>query len=184
MEKSNRVILDAKQFDLTIKRLAHQLIENHNEFTDTVILGMQPRGLFLANRIQVELLAINKKYKVQVGSLDTTFYRDDYRRQDNPLIPSKTQVDFIIEDKKVILIDDVLFTGRSVRAGLDAMLAFGRPKKVELLVLINRRYERDLPIQAKYIGKNVHSVTSERVEVSWASKDGEDKVILYTPAND
>ena len=154
MEKSNRVILDAKQFDLTIKRLAHQLIENHNNFTDTVILGMQPRGLFLANRIQAELLAINKKYKVQVGSLDTTFYRDDYRRQDNPLIPSKTQVDFIIEDKKVVLIDDVLFTGRSVRAGLDAMLAFGRPSKVELLVLINRRYERDLPIQAKYIGKN------------------------------
>ncbi len=184
MEKSNRVILDAKQFDLTIKRLAHQLIENHNEFTDTVILGMQPRGLFLANRIQAELLAINKKYKVQVGSLDTTFYRDDYRRQDNPLIPSKTQVDFIIEDKKVILIDDVLFTGRSVRAGLDAMLAFGRPSKVELLVLINRRYERDLPIQAKYIGKNVHSVTSERVEVSWMSRDREDKVILYTPAND
>ncbi|TXB65973.1 bifunctional pyr operon transcriptional regulator/uracil phosphoribosyltransferase PyrR [Vicingus serpentipes] len=184
MEKSNRVILDAKQFDLTIKRLAHQLIENHNNFTDTVILGMQPRGLFLANRIQAELLAINKKYKVQVGSLDTTFYRDDYRRQDNPLIPSKTQVDFIIEDKKVVLIDDVLFTGRSVRAGLDAMLAFGRPSKVELLVLINRRYERDLPIQAKYIGKNVHSVTSERVEVSWVENEGEDKVILYTPAND
>jgi pyrimidine operon attenuation protein/uracil phosphoribosyltransferase len=184
MKGSNRVILDAKQFDLTIKRLAHQLIENHNDFTDTVILGMQPRGLFLANRIQAELLAINKKYKVQVGSLDTTFYRDDYRRQDRPLIPNKTHVDFIIEDKKVVLIDDVLFTGRSVRAGLDAMLAFGRPSKVELLVLINRRYERDLPIQAKYIGKNVHSVTSERVKVTWASKDGEDKVTLYTPAND
>lgn len=184
MEKSNRVILDATQFDLTIKRLAHQLIENHNDFTDTVILGMQPRGLFLANRIQKVLTNINKKYNVQVGSLDTTFYRDDYRRQENPLIPSKTQVDFIIENKKVILIDDVLFTGRSVRAALDAMLAFGRPKKVELLVLINRRYERDLPIQAKYIGKNVHSVTSERVKVTWNETDGEDKVTLYTPAND
>ncbi|MCB0410208.1 MAG: bifunctional pyr operon transcriptional regulator/uracil phosphoribosyltransferase PyrR [Flavobacteriales bacterium] len=184
MKPSKRVILDAQHFDLTIKRLAHQLIENHNNFENTVILGLQPRGTFLANRIKEELQSINSKYKIEVGSLDTTFYRDDYRRRDNPLIPSKTQVDFIIEDKNVILVDDVLFTGRSVRAGLDAMLAFGRPKKVELLVLINRRYERHLPIQAKYIGKNVHSVTSERVEVSWKQNEGEDKVILYTPADE
>jgi len=184
MKNSNRVILDAQQFDLTIKRLAHQLIENHNDFEDTVILGLQPRGTFLSDRIKEELHQINPKYKVEVGSLDTTFFRDDYRRRDNPLIPSETQVDFTIEDKTVILIDDVLFTGRSVRAGLDAMLALGRPIKVELLVLINRRYERHLPIQAKYIGKNVHSVTSEKVEVTWKQTEGEDKVILYTPADE
>ena len=184
MKKTNRVILDAIHFDLTIKRLAHQLIENHNDFSNTVILGLQPRGIFLAERIKSELLSINKNYKIDSGALDTTFYRDDFRRRDAPLIPSKTNVDFIIEDKTVILIDDVLFTGRSIRAGLDAMLAFGRPKKVELLVLINRRYERQLPIQAKYIGKNVHSVTKERVKVSWKQTDGEDKVILYTPEDE
>jgi pyrimidine operon attenuation protein/uracil phosphoribosyltransferase len=184
MKKSKRVILDATHFNLTIKRLAHQLIENHNDFSNTVILGLQPRGTFLADRIKSELLSINNKFKIESGALDITFYRDDFRRRDEPLIPSETHLNFIIEDKTVILIDDVLYTGRSIRAGLDAMLAFGRPKKVELLVLINRRYERQLPIQAKYIGKNVHSVSTERVKVSWKQTDGEDKVILYTPANE
>ena len=140
MKKSKRVILDATHFDLTIKRLAHQLIENHNNFSNTVIIGLQPRGTFLADRIKSELLSINNKFKIESGALDITFYRDDFRRRDEPLIPSETHLNFIIEDKTVILIDDVLFTGRSIRAGLDAMLAFGRPKKVELLVLINRRY--------------------------------------------
>lgn len=183
MKQSDRILLDAKQFDLTIKRLSHQLIENHDNFSNTVILGLQPRGIFLANRIQQELLLIDKSYAVPAGSLDITFYRDDYRRQDSPLVPSETEINFDIEDKNVILVDDVLFTGRTIRSGLDAMLAFGRPKAVELLVLVNRRYERHLPIQAKYIGKNVHSVVSERVKVSWKETDGEDKVILYTPEN-
>lgn len=184
MKHNDRIILDSTQFDLTIKRLAHQLIENFNDFSDTVIIGLQPRGTFLANRIKSELKSINKKYDVQVGSLDVTFYRDDYRRHDIPLVASKTEIEFIIEDKKVILVDDVLFTGRTIRSGLDAMLAFGRPRSVQLLVLINRRYERHLPIQANYIGKNVHSVVSERVKVSWKETDKEDKVILYTPENE
>mgnify|MGYP001951126881 CR=1 FL=1 len=128
---------------------------------------------------------IKKKLKVkndvQLGSLDVTFYRDDYRRQESPLVPSKTEMNFDVEEKNVVLVDDVLFTGRTIRAGLDAMLAFGRPKTVELLVLINRRYERHLPVQADYIGKNIHSIVSERAKVSWADTDGEDKVILYTP---
>lgn len=184
MKNNDRIILDSIQFDLTIKRLSHQLIENHNDFNNSVILGLQPRGIFLAKRIQEELQKINEKYNVPIGSLDVTFYRDDYRRQGIPLVPSETDIDFDIEEKDVILIDDVLFTGRTIRSGLDAMLAFGRPKSVELLVLINRRYERHLPIQAKYIGKNVHSVVSERVKVSWKETDGEDKVILYTPEDE
>ncbi|MBL4594100.1 MAG: bifunctional pyr operon transcriptional regulator/uracil phosphoribosyltransferase PyrR [Flavobacteriales bacterium] len=184
MKHNDRIILDSTQFDLTIKRLAHQLIENHNDFSNTVIIGLQPRGTYLANRIQAELKAIDKKYDIPSGSLDVTFYRDDYRRQDNPLVPSKTEMNFDIENKNVILVDDVLFTGRTIRSGLDAMLAFGRPKMVELLVLINRRYERHLPIQADYIGKNVHTIVSERAKVSWAATDGEDKVILYTPENE
>jgi pyrimidine operon attenuation protein / uracil phosphoribosyltransferase len=184
MKQSDRIILDSTQFDLTIKRLAHQLIENYNDFSNTIIIGLQPRGTFLAKRIQAELKAIDKKNNVQLGALDVTFYRDDYRRQTQPLVPNITDMEFGIEDKQVILIDDVLFTGRTIRSGLDAMLAFGRPQKVELLVLINRRYERHLPIQANYIGKNVHSIVSERVKVSWKETDKEDKVILYTPVNE
>lgn len=183
MKKSDRILLDSQQFDLSIKRLAHQLIENHNDFSNTIILGLQPRGIFLAQRLEQELKSIDEKFDIQTGVLDVTFYRDDYRRQDSPLVPSKTEMTFDIEDKDVILVDDVLFTGRTIRSGLDAMLAFGRPKSVELLVLINRRYERHLPIEAKYIGKNVHSIVSERVKVSWKETDGEDKVILYTPTN-
>jgi pyrimidine operon attenuation protein/uracil phosphoribosyltransferase len=184
MKLNDRIILDSKQFDLTIKRLAHQLIENHNDFSNTIIIGLQPRGTFLAERIKNELNLINKKHKVPTGSLDVTFYRDDYRRQDSPLVPSKTEMNFDIEDKDVILVDDVLFTGRTIRSGLDAMLAFGRPRTVELLVLINRRYERHLPIQADYIGKNVHTIVSERAKVSWAATEGEDKVTLYTPEDE
>lgn len=184
MNQSDRILLDSKQFDLTIKRLSHQLIENHNNFDNTVILGLQPRGVFLAERIQAELKAIDKKYDVKTGALDVTFFRDDYRRQGSPLVPNKTVLDFGIEEKNVILVDDVLFTGRTIRSGLDAMLSFGRPKNVELLVLINRRYERHLPIQANYIGKNIHSVVSERVKVNWKQTEGEDKVILYTPEHE
>lgn len=184
MKHTDRIILDSTQFDLTIKRLAHQLIEKYNDFSSTVIIGLQPRGTFLATRIKAELMSINPAYEMQLGSLDVTFYRDDYRRQESPLVPNKTDLNFDIEDKNVILVDDVLFTGRTIRSGLDAMLAFGRPKKVELLVLINRRYERHLPIQANYIGKNVHTIVSERVKVSWKETDGEDKVTLYTPADE
>ncbi|PCJ23826.1 MAG: bifunctional pyr operon transcriptional regulator/uracil phosphoribosyltransferase [Flavobacteriales bacterium] len=181
MKHNDRIILDSTQFDLTIKRLAHQLIENHNDFSNTIIIGLQPRGTYLADRIKAELKLIDKTYDIPLGTLDVTFYRDDYRRQNNPLVPSKTEMEFDIEDKNVILVDDVLFTGRTIRSGLDAMLAFGRPKMVELLVLINRRYERHLPIQADYIGKNIHTIVSERAKVSWSATDGEDKVILYTP---
>jgi len=184
MGKNDRIILDEKQFDLTIKRLAHQLIENYNDFSNTTIIGLQPRGTFLAERIKSELLSINPAFKIESGALDVTFYRDDYRRQDNPLIPSETDVNFTIEDKEVILVDDVLFTGRTIRSGLDALLAFGRPKKVALLTLINRRYKRHLPIQADYIGKNVHSIDKERVQVSWKATDGKDEVILYTPKDE
>lgn len=181
MKKNDRIILNSTQFDLTIKRLAHQLIENYNDFSDAVIIGLQPRGTFLAERIKEELVSINKKIKIDLGALDVTFFRDDFRRQNEPIIPNKTDINFIIENKRVILMDDVLFTGRTIRSGLDAMLAFGRPKTVELLVLINRRYKRQLPIQADYIGKNVHSIVSERVKVNWKGTEKEDGVILYTP---
>ncbi len=171
-----RIILDNKHFEITVTRLCHQLIEVHNDFSKTVIIGLQPRGIFLAQRIQKKLTEILKKKDIKCGSLDITFYRDDFRQKE--LIPNRTDIDFDIENQNVVLVDDVLFTGRTIRAGLDAMLTFGRPKDVELLVLIDRRLSRHLPIQAKYVGKTIDSIASEKVKVEWKETDGADKVTL------
>lgn len=171
-----KILLEKTHFDVTIKRLCHQLIEVHDDFNKSVIIGLQPRGIYLARRIQKELQTILKVKKINCGELDTTFYRDDFRQKE--LIPNRTNIDFIIEDKNVILVDDVLFTGRTIRSGLDAMLAFGRPKDVELLVLVDRRLSRNLPIQAKYIGITIDSIASQNVKVEWKELDGEDKITL------
>ena len=171
-----RIILDKKLLEITITRLCHQLIEEHNDFSNTVIIGLQPRGIYLAKRIQKELQKVLKKKDIPCGNLDTTFYRDDFRQKE--LVPNTTEINFLIENKKVVMIDDVLYSGRSIRAGMDAMLAFGRPRSVELLVLIDRRLSRDLPIQAKYIGKKIDSIASEKVKVEWEEIDGGDKVTL------
>lgn len=170
-----RVLLENKQLEVTLTRLCYQLIEVHNDFSNTVIIGLQPRGIYLAHRIHKLLEGILKK-KISCGDLDTTFYRDDFRKKE--LKPNKTNIDFIIEDKNVILIDDVLFTGRTIRAGLDAMLAFGRPNDVELLVLVDRRFSRHVPIQAKYIGLVIDSIETQNVKVDWKETDGKDRVTL------
>ena len=120
-------------------------------------------------------------HEIVCGNLDITFYRDDFRRREIPIIPSTTNIDFVIENKNVVLIDDVLYTGRTIRSGLDALLAFGRPDKVELLTMIDRRFKRDLPIQADYVGKTVDTLISERVSVEWKEIEGQDKVVLFTP---
>lgn len=171
-----KILLEKTKFDVTIRRLCHQLIEVHNDFKDTVIIGLQPRGIYLARRIQTELEAILKNKKIHCGELDTTFHRDDFRKKE--LIPNRTSIDFIIEEKNVILVDDVLFTGRTIRAGLDAMLAFGRPNDVELLVLVDRRFARHVPIQAKYIGITIDSIETQNVRVEWKESDGKDKITL------
>lgn len=176
-----RIILDSKHLEITVTRLCYQLIEVHNDFSNTVIIGLQPRGIYLAKRIQKTLQEILKK-DIKCGSLDTTFYRDDFRKKE--LVPNRTEIDFIIEDKNVVMVDDVLFTGRTIRAGMDAMLAFGRPSDVELLVLIDRRLSRHLPIQAKYIGKTIDSIASEKVVVEWKETDKTDKVTLLSKEND
>lgn len=176
--KSKRLILDSTQLDLSIKRLCFQLIENHDDFSNSVLIGLQPRGIFLAKRIHQNLQDILGLNDIKLGSLDTTFFRDDFRRRETPLIANKTNIDFIIEGKKVIMIDDVLFTGRTIRAGLDAMLAYGRPDLVELLVLIDRRYSRHLPIEPNYVGTKIDSLQSERVEAKWEETEGKNEVIL------
>ncbi len=177
MEK--QVILNSKHLELTLKRLSHELIESHNDFSDTVLVGLQPRGIYVVSQLKKQLEIILRK-EIVCGNLDITFFRDDFRRREKPLIPSITNIDFSLENKKVVLVDDVLYTGRTIRAGLDALLTFGRPSKVELLVLIDRRFRRDLPIQADYVGKMVDSLISERVSVEWQEIEGEDKIVLYT----
>lgn len=171
-----RLLLDNQLLQITIQRLCQHLIENHNDFSSTVILGLQPRGVFLANRIQKVIQEIEGCH-VDIGYLDTTFHRDDFRRR-VPKKASETRVPFLIEDKNVILVDDVLFTGRSVRAAMDAMISFGRPTKVELLVLIDRLYTRQLPIEANYVGKQVNTLASQYVEVGLKEQSGNDSIWL------
>src|SRR5690554_98804 len=172
-------ILDSDQLAITITRLCQQLIENHGDFQKTAIIGLQPRGVYLSDRIVKELEERMGVSNIRHGALDITFHRDDFRRKDTPAIPSETQMDFNIEGLNVVLIDDVLYTGRTIRAGLDALLAFGRPSKVELLVLIDRRFSRHLPVQADYRGRTVDAISSERVSVDWKETEGIDKVTLY-----
>ncbi len=174
----NRSLLSNQKFELTLRRLCYQLIENHNDFSNTVLIGLQPRGIYLAQRITKILSEILPKSTIHCGNLDITFYRDDFRRRDAPLVPNATNIHFIIENKKVIMVDDVLYTGRTIRSGLDAMLAFGRPLKVELLVLVDRRFSRQLPIEPDYIGLKVDSIASQKVKVNWKETDGKDEILL------
>ncbi len=176
-----RLIAPHALFQIMMQRLAHQLIETHQDFADSVIIGLQPRGIYVADRLQETLRQI-LGITVQTGYLDITFHRDDFRRRATPLAPNATKVDFSLEGKRVILTDDVLYTGRSVRAALDAMNSFGRPAKVELLVLIDRQFTRDLPIEATYTGQRVDSLHSQRVEVTWQGPtSAEDVIWLLTP---
>jgi pyrimidine operon attenuation protein / uracil phosphoribosyltransferase len=159
-----KLILDSLPFDLTLNRLCQQIIENHQNFSEAVLIGLQPRGVFLATLLHRKLENKLKK-NIPLGMLDVTFHRDDFRRREIPAKASETRIDFIIEEKNVVLIDDVLFTGRTVRSALDALISFGRPKRVELLVLIDRKHTRDLPIAADYVGKYVDTMASQKVVV-------------------
>ena len=171
-------LLNTNELHVILHRLACQLIENHTDFSEAVLIGLQPRGIFLAQRL-VHMLSQEYNVKgIQYGALDITFFRDDFRRGEKPLVANTTDIPFLVEDKKVVFIDDVLYTGRSIRAALTALQSFGRPTKVELLVLIDRRFSRDLPIQPDYIGKAVDAINKERVVVHWADQDGEDAVYL------
>ncbi len=168
-----KTILSNEQLQLTIQRLSHQLIENHYPFTDSVIVGLQPRGVFLADRIVAAIRENYKEVTLQYGKLDITFYRDDVYKELH--VANQTTINFNIENKNVILIDDVLYTGRTIRAAMDALVDFGRPAKVELLVLVDRRFNRQLPIQPDYTGKAIDSILSQKVKVDWEKPE----VVLF-----
>ena len=161
---------------MSIKRLANQILENHLHLENTVLIGLQPRGIYVSDRIVNELQNSNGISKIAYGKLDITFYRDDVRNEIK--IANQTNIPFSIENKNVVIIDDVLWTGRTTRAALDALLDFGRPAKVELCVLIDRRFSRELPIHADYVGRTIDTFPSQKVKVYWKEKGEKDEVVL------
>jgi pyrimidine operon attenuation protein/uracil phosphoribosyltransferase len=168
-------IMDEEQLKLTLKRLAHELIENHYPFNDTCIIGIQPRGIAISDFITSYIMQIHPDIKLNYGKLDITFYRDDFRNQLH--VPGITELPFQIEHKKVILIDDVLYTGRTIRAAMDALLDHGRARRVELCILVDRKFSRELPIQPDYVGKSIDSFITQKVKVIW--EEDQKKVLLY-----
>jgi pyrimidine operon attenuation protein/uracil phosphoribosyltransferase len=178
---AKKTLLNEKEIFIILNRLACQLIENHQDFSNTILIGIQPRGVFLADRL-VKILEQDYHVKdIKLGKLDITFYRDDFRRREDPLSASTTDINFIVDNKNVVFIDDVLFSGRSIRAALTAIQAFGRPKNIELLVLIDRRFSRHLPIQPDYKGRQVDVIKDEQVKVEWKENDRGDKVCIVSP---
>ena len=169
-------ILTQKQIELTVKRLAHQILENHLNLENTVLIGIQPRGIFLSDRIVNEMKRLIPAEKILYGKLDITFYRDDIRNELK--LANTTEIPFSTAGKNIIIIDDVLWTGRTIRSALDALIDFGRPSKIELCVLIDRRFSRELPIQSDYVGRAINTFPSQKVFVRWKEKHGVDEVML------
>ncbi len=178
MTTGPRILLESAQLELTLKRLCHQLIENYDDFSQTCLIGVQPRGVRFSDRLHDMLQEIQAGHIPRYGKLDTTFYRDDFREMSAPPEPAATEIDFSVEGQRVVLVDDVLYTGRTIRAAMDALLDYGRPAKVELLTLIDRRFSRHLPIQPDYTGRKVDVILSEKVKVEW-DKDGRGQVWIY-----
>ncbi|SCY12296.1 pyrimidine operon attenuation protein / uracil phosphoribosyltransferase [Nonlabens sp. Hel1_33_55] len=175
---SQKVLLNAAQIDIILHRLACQLIENHGNFENTALIGLQPRGTFLLKRLKALLESDYNIKHLRTGLLDITFYRDDFRRGEEPLKANSTEIDFVVEGKDVVIVDDVLYTGRSIRAALTALQSFGRPKTIELLTLIDRRFSRHLPIQPDYNGRQVDAIGNQKVKVMWKENAHEDLVYL------
>jgi pyrimidine operon attenuation protein / uracil phosphoribosyltransferase len=176
-----KTILSEEQLSITIQRLSHQVLENHIGLENTVLIGIQPRGIYFSDRIVEQIKSQAGIGKIDYGKLDITFYRDDVRTGFHEL--NRTDIPFTVENRNVVLIDDVLWTGRTIRAALDALLGFGRPARVELCVLIDRRFSRQLPIQADYTGRSIDSLITQKVKVYWKEKDGKDEVALLEGEN-
>ena len=178
LNMEGRILFNAERFGWTIERLCQELVENYGDFTDTCLVGVQTGGVPLAERMHQRLLELTGVPHIEHGALDITFYRDDFRTKQSPLKAATTRMNFIVEAKNVILIDDVLYTGRTTQAALTALQHYGRPRRVELLTLVDRRYQRHLPVQPDYIGMQVDSLDKSHVKVEWAEADGADRVLL------
>ncbi len=174
---ATRTIHDAERFGLTIERLSRHLIEAHGDFRNSCLIGVQTGGVQLADRLRSRLLELGIE-KLEYGKLDITFYRDDFRTHEGPLTAHPTEIDFLVEDKQVILVDDVLYSGRTVLSAMTALNHYGRPASVELLVMVDRRFRRKLPVRSDYSGITVDTLTDEYVDVQWRETHGEDRIIL------
>jgi pyrimidine operon attenuation protein / uracil phosphoribosyltransferase len=172
-----KTLISAAKLNIVVLRLAHQLVENNPSCDNIALIALQPRGVFFANRIHRCLSASLHKANILYGKLDITLYRDDIAAEEIRL-PKETEISFSVEGKDVVLIDDVLYTGRTIRSAMDALLDFGRPRSIQLMVLIDRRFNRELPIQADYVGQSVDTILSQKVKVHWLETDKVDEVIL------
>ncbi len=171
-----KTILNKEHIAVIIKRLAQQIVENYADLTNVVMIGIQPRGIFLSDRIHREIELLEGEGSIPYGKLDITFYRDDVRTTLHKA--NETDISFSIENKTVVLIDDVLYTGRTIRAALDALLDFGRPAEVKLCVLIDRRFSREFPIQADYVGRPIDSFENQKVLVRWVENSDREEVYI------
>lgn len=177
---AGKTLLTREHFALTLERLCHQLLEDWGDFSNACVIGIQPRGALLSNRIYERLKLLTGNPDIEYGKLDITFYRDDFRMPDGPpLTPHPNEIDFIVTGKKVLLIDDVLYTGRTISAALTALQHYGRPSAVELLVMVDRRFNRQLPIQPDYTGIGVDAVDQAYVKVRWQETHGADEILLF-----
>lgn len=177
--ETGKTLLNQAQFTLTLERLCHQLLEDWDNFSNACIIGIQPRGVLVANRIHQRIMELTGNKGIEFGKLDITFYRDDFRMPEGPLSPHPNDINFIVTDKKVLLVDDVLYTGRTIQAALAALQHYGRPAVVELLVLVDRRFNRHLPIQPDYVGISVDAVDEAYVRVRWQEIHGHDEILLF-----
>ncbi|SHN73355.1 bifunctional pyr operon transcriptional regulator/uracil phosphoribosyltransferase PyrR [Desulfovibrio litoralis] len=172
-------LMNATEISRSIERLTYQIIENHGKCTDLALVGIQRRGVCLAKRLKemLDTKLKNNLNPIPLGILDINLYRDDWTTLTHRPAINSSNINFNVEEKHIILVDDVLYSGRTIRAALEAILDYGRPKKVELLVLVDRG-RRELPIQADYIGKALNTSKDERVDVAFLEQDGKDEVLL------
>ena len=169
-------LLDREDIERIITRMTHEILEVHKGIENLTLVGIQTRGVYLAKRIQSKIKEI-EGIEIPTGDIDITLYRDDWTRISHHPVVQDTDIFFSVDGKQIILVDDVLFTGRTTRAAMDAVIDFGRPDRIELAVLVDRGH-RELPIQANYVGKHVETDRSNTVNVLLSEYDGEDKVVL------
>lgn len=187
--KNVKTISEAAQLDLTIERLCYQLIEDYGDFSNTCLIGIQTGGVMLAERLQQKLSDLSLRgssttqptgsTSMPFGKLDITFYRDDFRTSKKPLSANANEMPFVVENQRVILVDDVLYTGRSVQAAMTALNHYGRPESVKLLVLVDRRFNRQLPVRPDYVGIVMDALDEAYVKVEWQEVEGSDRVLLF-----